>query len=98
MDALDPVFGEPPLELLKACDSVGKDFMLELATCVDETDIELQFGDVNAEHWFCHDGNSLDIIGSGAGQTCKYKLSSRVSGFGYCPTSMRCAGGCRELV
>jgi hypothetical protein len=28
--------------------------MLEFAARVDEADIELQFGDVNAEHWFCH--------------------------------------------
>jgi hypothetical protein len=59
VDSLDALAGEPVRELLEACDSVGKEFMTELATSVDETDVELEFRDVNAEHWFSHDGDLL---------------------------------------
>ena len=43
----------------KPVDSIGKDFVFELAACVDEADIELEFGDVNAERWFGHDRELL---------------------------------------
>jgi hypothetical protein len=54
VDALDALLGEPITELLEAGRSVGKDFMLKLAALVDETGIELQFGDVNAKSRFYH--------------------------------------------
>jgi hypothetical protein len=41
--------------MLAAGQSVGKDFMLELAFRVDETDIELQFDDVNTKNGLCYD-------------------------------------------
>jgi hypothetical protein len=43
--------GEPVTELFKAGSSVGQAFMLELAALVDETDIELQLRDIDAQNW-----------------------------------------------
>ena len=41
VDALDTLLGEPLQQLLAAGRGVRKDFMLELAALVDETEIEL---------------------------------------------------------
>jgi hypothetical protein len=54
VNALNTLLGEPVTELLEAGRSVGEDFMLEFAALVDEADIELQFGDVNAKSRFYH--------------------------------------------
>src|SRR2546423_10201400 len=78
VDTRDALLREPVKQLLEAGRSVREDFMLELATRVDETDIELQLGDVNAESRIGHGGELLFVeLGGGAGQTCGYKLSSR---------------------
>lgn len=54
VDSLDALLGEPLLELLEAGRVVRKDFMFKFAVKVDETNVELQFGDVDAQCWFCH--------------------------------------------
>ena len=54
MNALDALAQEPLPELLKACLTVRKDFVLEFAALVDETGVELQFRDVNTQRWFVH--------------------------------------------
>jgi hypothetical protein len=54
VNALDALLGEPLHQLLEAGRGVGKDFVAEFAALVDETDIELEFGDVNAKCWFSH--------------------------------------------
>jgi len=59
VDSLDALLGKPFKQLLEACRSVGKDPMLELAAWVDETDVELQFGDVNTKCWFSHGSELL---------------------------------------
>ena len=38
---------------------LGKTLCLSLPLWLDETDIELEFGDVNAKYWFCHGGKLL---------------------------------------
>ena len=44
---------------------------------VDEANVKLQFGDVNAKCQFYHGGELLFVESDGgAGQTCEYKLCS----------------------
>jgi hypothetical protein len=59
VDSLDPLLGEPGKELLKAWGSIGEEFMSQFIFEVDEANIELEFGDVNAEHWLCQDNELL---------------------------------------
>jgi hypothetical protein len=59
MNTLDPLFGEPLLELLKASLTVREDFVFEFAAVLDETGIELEFRDVEAKHGFHHGGQLL---------------------------------------
>ena len=59
MQMLDTLPDDPLSELPKASRIIREDSMLELAIEMDETDIELQFGDVDAEHWFCPGGQLL---------------------------------------
>ena len=55
MDSLAILLGEPVKQLLEACRGVGEDFIIELAAVIDETRVELQFGDV-AKSAFSHGG------------------------------------------
>jgi hypothetical protein len=59
VETLDPLLGEPLTQLLEATCSVGKEFMLKFSFDADEANIELEFGDVNAEYWLCHYGDLL---------------------------------------
>ena len=60
MDTWGASPGKPVEQLLEAGCRVGEDFMTELATVIDEADVELQFRDVDAERRVCH-GDALLI-------------------------------------
>lgn len=49
MNTLDALLCQPLTQLREACQIVSEDFMLELTAIIDETDVELQFCDVDAE-------------------------------------------------
>jgi hypothetical protein len=66
VNSLDILLCEPLGQLLKASQSVWKEFMPEFAIEIDETDIELKFGDVDAKHRLCHGGQLLYVESSAA--------------------------------
>lgn len=59
MASLDALFCQPLSELLKASRIIKEDFMLELASEMDVTNIELEFGGIDAEYRLCHDRELL---------------------------------------
>lgn len=59
MDSLAILLGEPVKQLLEACRGVEEDFIIELAAVIDETRVELQFGDVKAKSGFSHGGELM---------------------------------------
>ncbi len=62
VDTLDALLCQPLTQLRETCRIVSEDFMLELTAIIDETDVELEFCNVDAERRFCHDEFLLDKL------------------------------------
>jgi hypothetical protein len=84
--------------LLEPSFGIREDFVLELAVEIEQADVELQLGDVDAERGYDHETDSLSIISCGTGQTCLYKLCSTCERLQILCDLLSCKDGHRELI
>jgi hypothetical protein len=84
--------------LLKARVTVREDLVLELAAMLDEADVELEFGDVDAKRRSCHEMSSSDIIWRRRGSSLQIQALLQVEVALDTVRPRGAAIGCRELV